>query len=382
MKVASQALSHRAPWLFLLFSLACLALASLAHAETYTVSGRDVAIYNLAGNAVIEPGTSPSVEVVVTRGGRDGAKLKIAQGVAGGRETLRVIYPGNRIHYPRMRGWSSSQIAVGNDGRFDDDKNSHFISRLLGRKVTIQSGPGGEEAYADLVIRIPSGRTTSVYVGVGTTTAHNIDGELMVSTDDGDCSAMEMRGKVNLDTGSGAVKAEGVEGDLLVDTGSGDVTVARIHGTSVSLDTGSGEVEGASLQATKLHVDTGSGSIRLGAVSSGDVFLDTGSGDVALAMTSDVDRLKIDTGSGSVRLQLVPTTGAHVHVNTGSGGVDCNLPMSIETKDDDTLIGTLGDGRGSISIDTGSGSVRLASVGGKAAVGTKITSASDSRGPY
>ena len=83
----------------------------------------------------------------------------------------------------------------------------------------------------------------------------------------------------------------------------------------------------------------------------------------ALAMTSDVDRLKIDTGSGSVRLQLTPGTGAHVHVDTGNGGVTCELPIATETKDDDSLIGTLGDGRGSIHIETGSGSVRLTLTG-------------------
>ena len=45
-------------------------------AERYTISGGDVAIYNLVGDVKVEPG-SGVVNAELTRGGADAAKLKV-----------------------------------------------------------------------------------------------------------------------------------------------------------------------------------------------------------------------------------------------------------------------------------------------------------------
>lgn len=358
MKVAREALPIRRALLALLASLVTLAAAAAARAETIIVSGKDVAVYNLAGDLRVEAGAGPSVTVDVTRGGRDGGKLKIAQDLLDGRQALRVLYPGNRIVYPRTKGWSSTSMAVTRDGRFED-KCVHGIAELFARHVSIHSGGSGDEAYADLVVRVPRGQKISIYVGVGAASVSNVDGELYVSTNSGTVNSIQTRGKLSLDTGSGDVAVAEASGDLIVDTGSGDVRVNKVSGNSVSLDTGSGKVAGAALVTGRLHVNTGSGSIDLERVACPDVDLDTGSGSVALGLTSDVDRLKIDTGSGSVRVTAPETISARVHVDTGSGGISTDLPMKLTEKTASSLIGTIGDGRGTIVIDTGSGSVKL-----------------------
>jgi DUF4097 and DUF4098 domain-containing protein YvlB len=94
-------------------------------------------------------------------------------------------------------------------------------------------------------------------------------------------------------------------------------------------------------------------------VNATDVSLDTGSGSVEVSLTSDIDRLHVDTGSGSVTLRVPESVGASLDIETGSGGVDTNLPIRLRRKSRDGLSGTLGDGRGSIVVETGSGSVRL-----------------------
>ena len=66
--------------------------ASAQGGERYTLSGDEVAVYNIAGALSVEPGTGP-VSVALTRGGTDAAKLKVEQGDLDDRETLRVIYP-------------------------------------------------------------------------------------------------------------------------------------------------------------------------------------------------------------------------------------------------------------------------------------------------
>ncbi len=87
--------------------------------------------------------------------------------------------------------------------------------------------------------------------------------------------------------------------------------------------------------------------------------LDTGSGSIEIELLTDVDRLEVDTGSGSITVYAPADLGAEVEIETGSGGIDLDFPVEVRTVRRDHVVGTIGDGRGEINVDTGSGSVRL-----------------------
>jgi DUF4097 and DUF4098 domain-containing protein YvlB len=89
------------------------------------------------------------------------------------------------------------------------------------------------------------------------------------------------------------------------------------------------------------------------------VVLDTGSGGVDLVLLTDVERLDVDTGSGSVTIHAPESLGGEVDIETGSGGIDLDFAVEVRRVRRDHVTGTLGDGRGRIRIDTGSGTVRL-----------------------
>ncbi len=71
--------------------------------ERYTIDGDDIAVYNLAGLLQVESGQG-AVTVTVTRGGADASRLKVAQDEIDGRQTLRVMYPADKIRYPLGKG--------------------------------------------------------------------------------------------------------------------------------------------------------------------------------------------------------------------------------------------------------------------------------------
>ena len=84
-------------------------------AERVSLTGPRVAIWNIAGKITLGPSSGRSVEVSVTRTGADGTKLGIVHGPLGGRETLRVIFPGDEIVYrdrTRMGGRWSTELDV------------------------------------------------------------------------------------------------------------------------------------------------------------------------------------------------------------------------------------------------------------------------------
>jgi hypothetical protein len=321
--------------------------------EVERVSGRSVAIYNLAGRVEVVRGSGSDVVVRIDRGGRDAGSLTVETGQIRGRETLRIVYPDNEIVYPEMGRGSNTSLSVRDDGTFSDRGDSR------GDRVRIRGRGDGLEAWADLVIEVPDGRDVEVNLAVGEVEADGVDGNLSIDTGSGAVTAFDIAGSLEVDTGSGSVTVRGVEGDLFIDTGSGRVEASEIRGREIEIDTGSGGVRGYGLSADVIGVDTGSGSIDLEGVSAAEVTLDTGSGSIDVEMLTDVDRLDADTGSGSITVRAPAGLGATVDIETGSGGIDLDFPIEVRSVRRDQVRGIIGDGRGEINIDTGSGSVKL-----------------------
>ncbi len=317
-----------------------LSMPALLQAQKqFTVAGDEVAFYNLAGTASISPGTGAAVTATVSTGGKDAGKLTFQEGEVRGRNALRVMYPSDHVIYSAMGRGSNTELSVRDDGTFGGDSEHRRHNR--GGRVRISGSGSGLEAWANLVISVPPGKSVSVNLGVGDITASNVNGHL------------------RLDTSSGQVDVTGTTGDLSIDTGSGNVRVTRVSGSSISIDTGSGDVNGSGVKAPDLGVDTGSGDVALSEVTSDDVSIDTGSGSVDLALTATVDRLKVDTGSGDVTIAVPPTLSAQVAIETGSGDISTDFPIQVRKTGGDELVGTIGSGAGRIDIDTGSGDVKL-----------------------
>jgi len=348
--------------LAVLANAALLAMAACAAPapERFTLKGDRIEICDLVGEVRLVRGSGPATEVIVTRGGRDAARLRIetsysGAGAGGQRAVLHVFYPERRIVYPRLGGFSRSTFSVGRDGCL----GSHERFSFLPRRVTVASRGSGLEAWADLEVRLPPGRDVTLHLGVGEVSASGIDDVVHLDVAAASVRAEDTRGSLYVDAGSGSVALLRCEGDLVVDTGSGAVQLQDLKGGRLSVDTGSGQVTGGGIAADALVVDTGSGHIGLDRVGAREISLDTGSGAVRIGLERGPDRLVVDTGSGSVTIQGPADLGAAVEIDTGSGGIESDFPLTLVHRGEGSLEGTIGDGRGRIRVDTGSGSVRL-----------------------
>jgi hypothetical protein len=328
--------------------------------ERRALTGDRVAIYNLAGVMRLERGTGSDVVVELTRGGADAGKLEIATGPVRGRETLRVIYPDDEIVYRELGRGSNTTLRVRDDGTFNDrdDRGKHWSDG--GRRVRIAGSGGGLEAHANVRIAIPPGKRVEVYLAVGQAFASNVDGDLRVDVGAANVTADHLKGSLLVDTGSGDVRLSDAEGDVSLDTGSGNVTVSAVSGPELRLDTGSGNVTAERVATDVLMIDTGSGNVTASSVRARDVKIDTGSGDVRLDLLADLQALDVDTGSGDVTINVPADLGAEVDIETGSGDIDLqNVTVRTTRLERDHLTGAIGDGKGRIRIETGSGGVRL-----------------------
>ncbi|MFQ5703749.1 MAG: DUF4097 domain-containing protein [Gemmatimonadales bacterium] len=329
-----------------------------ARGQDYDLSGRAVAIYNIAGEVRVVATSGSQVTVAVDRGGSDGAKLSVETGKLGTTQTLRVIYPGDRIVYPPLGRRSRTQLRARDDGTFGG--NSHN-GRGRGERVTVVGSGSGLEAYADLTIGVPEGQRIAVYLAVGAVSVTNVDGAIRIDTHSADVTAGGTSGSLVVDVGSGRVEVTNARGEVNLDTGSGGIEVTGVQGRSLLIDTGSGSVTASDIAVSDLDIDTGSGRIRAEQINASDIRLDTGSGSVTLELLSDARDIEIDTGSGSVTVTVPDSFGAEIDIDTSSGDIDLAMPVTTRRWSRDHLTGTIGDGGARLSIDTGSGTVRILS---------------------
>jgi DUF4097 and DUF4098 domain-containing protein YvlB len=60
-----------------------------------------------------------------------------------------------------------------------------------------------------------------------------------------------------------------------------------------------------------------------------------------------------------VTLTLPPSFSAEVEIQTGSGGIDLDFPVTVSRWERDVVRGTIGNGAGRLSVETGSGGIRI-----------------------
>jgi hypothetical protein len=329
-------------------------LPSLAMAQTkiFTLQGQDVAVYDLVGELTVERGSSSSVEVQVTLGGKDAGKLTVESTTIRGRPAIRVNFPEDHIVYPALGRHSNSNFSINEDGTWDDTgKHS--------RRISVRGDGSGLEAHADITVRVPDGQRIAVNLGVGKIQASNVNGDISLDAASGDIRMTSVGGQLHVDTGSGNVEATTASGTLKIDTGSGDVSVTTFKGTALDIETGSGNVDGSQIESPRLDIETGSGNITVASTKSTDLELSAGSGDVELTLETDVNSLNAETGSGNVTLRIPEAVGAELSLETGSGDFQVDFPVQLIRKEEGKLIAKMGDGQGRIDIETGSGDVRL-----------------------
>lgn len=341
--------------------IAALLIAAPLAAQQSTrhpVAGENVALYNLAGTVRVVPGSGSSVVAEITLGGADGSRLRVETGD----RVLRVAYPAGDIVYPPLGRHSSTELRVADDGKFGDGRDGR--RRQAGRRVRISGDGGGTEAHADMRILVPEGKSVAVHLAVGKVSATNVNGRLLLDVASADVETSGTRGALTIDVGSGDVSVTDAEGELDFDTGSGNVTVSGLRAGTLRLDTGSGNVTVTGVRADRVELDAGSGDIRLGGESSPDLSLETGSGEVDITLESDIDRLHLESGSGDITVHAPASLGARIDVETGSGTIRGDMVRSLRRAGDDEadghhLTGTIGDGRGTITVETGSGDVEF-----------------------
>jgi DUF4097 and DUF4098 domain-containing protein YvlB len=148
----------------------------------------------------------------------------------------------------------------------------------------------------------------------------------------GDVSVDAVNGEIAISDMSGSVSAEAVNGQIAVSQASGDVSAETVNG-SIELEGVSGNVDGRTVN----------GRIEVALV--GDRLAERG--------------VDLATVNGSVALRLPRGFSARLELETVTGGMNVDFPITISGGLPRRISTTLGDGGPLVRVETTGGGIRI-----------------------
>ena len=183
-------------------------------------------------------------------------------------------------------------------------------------------------------------------------------------------------GDISIENGHGRIEVESVFGSLKIKQTSGDIQLANIEG-AINIENNSGGTLGEFLIGDiNLNQDKGEvdlkwveGDIRLKSLSAainirqlrGAIDLENNDGNVTIQTELNSPRGSfVKTGSGTIRFSVPEKSAGSLKIETKSGIISTEMPISVEAMTKNQLMGVFGRGGTQIELRSNSGDVTLA----------------------
>ena len=264
----------------------------------------------------------------------------------GGSVDLSII--SGRI---RVTGWDRPDVKISatiEDGFLRFSANSSRVTLGVddeGRRGR-HNNHIGDARYE---VSVPRGARLILEAVSGDVSAKGSQGEIEASSVSGDVDVSDGVRAVSVESVSGSAHAAQVNGSLRAETVSGDLRVENV----------TGDVEASTV----------SGEIRLIGIQSKDVRTESVSGSLTYTGTIEpTGRYGFESHSGTINLNIPRNAGAQFSVETFSGGVNADFPITIPPNTrgrnrEGHMEFTIGDGRARVTAQTFSGEIVINSSG-------------------
>ncbi|MDQ4080032.1 MAG: DUF4097 domain-containing protein [Gemmatimonadota bacterium] len=208
-----------------------------------------------------------------------------------------IIVTGSSRNEVRVRGASErGQIRV-------DASPSHIE---IGMRP-----PHGRRYEARVEVSVPEGTRLTVSGHSADVSIRGVRGEVDVATMNGDVVIEDASTRVEFESVSGDIRLARIQGDLRGEAVSGDVELIDATG-EIDLETVSGDVMLQNVRSRSVRVETMNGEVQFeGPTQSGG-------------------RYDFSSHSGDLKLVLPEALGATIAVETFSGSIDSDFPITIQ----------------------------------------------------
>jgi DUF4097 and DUF4098 domain-containing protein YvlB len=248
----------------------------------------------------------------------------------------------------RVTGWDRSEVKVVasiDRGTLRLDANSSRVS-LSVDETDHRYGGHHDIGDARYDVSVPRGARVILEAVSGDVTSTGTQGEIEASSVSGGVDVTAGVGEVSAESVSGGVHAAQINGNLRAESVSGSVRVESVTGN--------------------VGASTVSGDIRLIGIKSKDVRTETVSGDIVYSGSLDPGgKYSFESHSGTLRLNIPRGAGAQFSVETFSGDITTDFPVTVPAggsiRKEGRMEFTTGDGRARVTAQTFSGRIVITS---------------------
>ena len=298
-----------------LFSLVCIALVLVAATASVTVADE----YSFDYQKIIDVHQPVLLDMQLVRGTVE---------IIGGEDNRIIIEAVKRV---RASNYDEAQ-EVGDHieikVRHSDDKvelNTNYLRMInRGRSFWQKLLGGGGDSYGQVEYRITVPVRTDVKITslAAEISVSSVEGEVEIENENGVSRAEYIFGPVVVSQPHGDVDLQWIEGDIRIKATTGTITVSQLRG-ALDIASRTGEV----------HIRTELDSNR-------DFFVQTTSGEISFAVP--------------------PAASGRLKLESGSGGIETDVPVVIKDISRNRLIGEFGNGGPKIHLTTSSGDITIA----------------------
>jgi DUF4097 and DUF4098 domain-containing protein YvlB len=342
-------------------SAAILALSGIAAAGD---------VYDLPLSREFEVSREPSLEIsnssgliVIDSHSKNVIKVEALKRIkAKDRDEARRIAEGMEIDFT----FQNNSLTVQTE--FKEIENQSFWDFLFGRKLS-------RSAWVEYNITVPKECNLKIHSTSADIKAKEIKGDIEIACTSGDIQLKQIAGEVEITVTSGDLILSRIDGNMQIDATSGDLRVEGLKG-SLNYRSSSGDFKGEGIEGD-LEIVSSSGDIRVvdfsGTIevegSSSDVVVEqargsfsaqTTTGDIVLVNRNLAEKdCRLETSSGDIRLRLSEKQAGRLDLETVSGTLKVDFPMTVESVSEHRLSGFVSKSGTGIFIRTTSGDVLL-----------------------
>jgi DUF4097 and DUF4098 domain-containing protein YvlB len=228
---------------------------------------------------------------------------------------------------------------------FVDRGEVRFYSHSSSVRIQIEPEERHGAGNADLDLTVPVGTRVQIDGFSAPYTVKGVRGEVKLESMSGSAEVDDALGNVSIATVSGNITASNINGDLRANAVSGRLDISNVNG----------DIEGESI----------SGHIWITGAKSRLARAETVSGSVSYTGTVDPSgTYTFKSSSGRITLAVPADIGATVGLETFSGNVDSDFPVTLGSGTnrigrDSKFEFKIGNGRARIDLETFSGNIKI-----------------------
>jgi len=208
-------------------------------------------------------------------------------------------------------------------------------------------------------IKAPAFINVDILGDDGNVEIENLSGNVNCRVDDGRIFIMNLNGDLKAETEDGDLRLEAVKGRVSVKSEDGSIHLDDITADEAEISSKDGRIKGRAIRAS-VYAATDDGDITLSEVSGERLMARSKDGDVEIDIDGAIADVDISTDDGRIVLDMRHPVDADFTIQSNDGYISTDLRDVQLTQDRKNYRrGVLGDGKGSIRLESRDGSIRF-----------------------